>query len=61
MPPLLSEEAVRHDVQALRQRYEDVLGRLRALEAEMLLFRKEMSENIEEEKRKKTRRLVHDL
>jgi hypothetical protein len=61
MPPLLSEEAVHQDVQALRQRCEDVSARLRGVEAELLLLRKEMFAMMEKNERVKAKKLVLEL
>ncbi len=61
MPPLLSEEALKQDITALRKRYEDILARLRGVEEELLMIRKEMINTTEEVERKKAKKLVHDL
>lgn len=61
MPPLLSEEALKKDLDSLRERYEAVLSRMRAIEAELLLFRKELSQKVEDGKKKQARRIVDDL
>ncbi len=61
MPPLLSEEALKQDITALRKRYEDILARLRGVEEELLMIRKEMINTTEEVERKKAKKLVRDL